>query len=568
MRYAINPRQKALFDPAESMFSPMTIKCMLDDWPAVFRQQLLHLMPVEKIGKHFHPILGTPTKELYGMVGAIFLKEFFNLTIEQTVQRYLTDLCWQYALNVSTLQASMSHSSVERYMRLFAEDDVAADVFDRVTTAMVEALELDVSLQRLDSTHVFSDMAQFGRTRLMGVTIRRFLVQLKRHHPQEYAALPEVMRERYQHSKAQMFADHQGSKEALRQSVSEQLYWLVQRFADHAQIAARTTYQHLRRVFQEQCDVAASEVALKKKVSCEAMQNPSDPEATYDGHKGPGYQAQIVETCSQQNDAQLITGVAVEPAHASDQESLEPMLDQLSQQDRLPETLCADAGYGRDENVLEAEARGVDLQSPVGGTAPQNPQDLTVDDFVIDEQTEEVQRCPAGHPPLSTQPDPQTGWTVTVMAKEVCGNCAFQAQCPVVKRRRGYVLRHTPLQRRSAARRAEQATEVFRERYRIRAGGESTNSGLKRRTGMGRLRTRGLRRMRMGVLLRCAGWNLMQAVRALKHRAKAAGTSLAGVMAILKGCSAPHHGLMAASRWLHALLSRPFAARAMKLMAA
>ena len=25
------------------------------------------------------------------------------------------------------------------------------------------------------------------------------------------------------------------------------------------------------------------------------MQNPSDPDATYDGHKGPGYQTQLAE---------------------------------------------------------------------------------------------------------------------------------------------------------------------------------------------------------------------------------------------------------------------------------
>ncbi len=37
------------------------------------------------------------------------------------------------------------------------------------------------------------------------------------------------------------------------------------------------------------------------------MQNPSDPGASYDGHKGPGYQAQIAETCNPQNEAQLIT---------------------------------------------------------------------------------------------------------------------------------------------------------------------------------------------------------------------------------------------------------------------
>ena len=529
MRYAVDPRQMVLFDPAEGMFSPMTLKALRNDWPGVFRKQILHLMPVKKIAKHFHPTRGIPTKELYGMAGAIFLKELFNLSIAQAVRHYLTDLSWQYALNVPPLEAGMSHATVERYMRLFVENDIAAEIFHRVASALIEALELDVSIQRLDSTHVFSDMAVLGRTRLMGVTVRRFLVQLRRHHGDLYDALPAEITERYAPSEHRMFADYQGPKETLRQGVAEQLLWLVERFADVPAVAGRSSYKAMRRVLDEQCEVMVEAVRLKGATGGAVMQNPSDPDATYDGHKGSGYQAQLAETCSPDNDVQLITAVEVEPAHAGDQEALVGMLDQLERQDRLPATLYADQGYGRDENVTAAAARQVDLQSPVAGTAPQNPQDLTVDDFAIDESTEIVHRCPAGQVPCSSSHDPATGKTTTVMAASVCGGCAFRGQCPVVKRRRGYVLIHTAVQRRSAARRAEQATEAFRQGYRIRAGVESLNSGLKRRTGMGRLRTRGLAGMRMGVLLRCAGWNVLQAVRAIKARLKAAGGSLAGV---------------------------------------
>ncbi len=557
MRYAVDPRQNVLFDPAESMFSPKTIKAIKDDWPGVFRARILHLMPVQQIAEQFHPTLGCPTKELYGMAGAIFLKELFHLTIDQAVRRYLTDLGWQYALNVAPLEASMSHATLERYMKLFAENDWAADIFQAVSTALIEALELNVRAQRLDSTHVFSDMAVLGRSRLMGVAISRFLAQLRRHHRDLYDKLPPEIAQRYARSKAQMFADWQGPKDALRQNVAEQLLWLVEQFADQPDVAARTTYKNLRRVLEEQCDLTAEAAPLKKKVSGDVMQNPSDPDATYDGHKGPGYQAQIAETCSPDNDVQLITAVDVEPAHASDQEALAPMLDQLGRQDRLPETLYADSHYGRDANVTAAEGKGVDLQSPVGGTAPQNPLDLTVDDFAIDESTEAVQRCPAGHVPDSSVHDPKTGRTVTVMPASACEGCAFLTQCPVTQRRRGYVLNHTALQRRSAARRAEQSTEPFRAGYRIRAGGESVNSGLKRKTGLARLRTRGLARMRMGVTLRCAGWNFLQAVRALKARAKAAGASLSAAFSPSPACLKLTHGTTMLSKRIGVIHRRP-----------
>ncbi len=518
MRYAVDPRQISLFEPGELLFSPMVRRRLREDWPGVFRLQLLHLMPAGELGEHFHAPLGRRTKELYGMAGVVFLKEFFNLTIEQAVERYLFDAAWQYALNVNPVEASMSHATIERYTRLFAEDDLAGQVFHEVTSALIEALELDVSRQRLDSTHIYSDMATFGQTKLMGVTIKRFLTQLKRHHRDLYEALDKDFLARYAPSLGKLFGDFTGSRSALRQTVAEDLLMLVSRFADHDQITRRDSYKAMDRVLREQCDVQEETVELKKKTGGDVMQNPSDPDATYDGHKGPGYQAQIAETCSEENDVQLITGVETEPAHTSDQDALEPMLDQLATHDRKPEIMYADTGYGSDDNVMRAEDRGVDLQSPVPGGPKQNPDDLTIDDFVVDTETQTVERCPNGHEPASSVHDHDKGRTRTVMAASHCSSCLHRDECPVKRVRDEHVIEHTPAGHRTAARRAEQATDAFRENYAIRGGGESVNAGLKRRTGMGRLRVRGSPRVRMAVLLRCAGWNLFRALAALKQR--------------------------------------------------
>jgi len=518
MRYAVDPRQKRLFDPAGSMFSPMTLKVLRGDWPGLFRTQMLHLMPARELAEHFHPCLGCPTKELYGMAGVLFLKEFFDLTIDEAVERYLTDAAWQYALNVNPMEASLSHATIERYTKLFAEDDLAADVFHRVTSALVETLELDVSRQRLDSTHIFSDMATFGRTKLMGVAIKRFLTQLKRHGRPLYDAVSEDLRSRYATSQGKLFADFKGERRALRQTVAEDLLALVRQFAGDESVASRSSYKAMKRILEEQCDVAEEQVQLKDKPGGHVMQNPSDPDAGYDGHKGPGHQVQLAETCAEGNDVQLITGVIPEPADHTDSEAVEPMLDQLGAHGRTPEILYADTHYGSDENVTLAAERGVDLQSPVSGTAKHAPDALTVDDFVIDEASETVERCPNGCEPASSAHDAATGVTTTVMRPSDCHGCDFAAQCPARNVHGRIVLRHTAKQRRLAARRAEQATDAFRDNYAIRGGGESVNSGLKRKMGMGRLRVRGSPHVRMAVLLRCAGWNVLRALRALKKR--------------------------------------------------
>jgi hypothetical protein len=161
----------------------------------------------------------------------------------------------------------------------------------------------------------------------------------------------------------------------------------------------------------------------------------------------------------------------------------------------------------------------VELVGPVPGAEPvQRPDDLTIDDFVIDEKTEQVTCCPDGHTPLRSVPHPASGRTHTTMSATHCEHCAYRAQCPVAETADGYHLEHTAQQRRVAERRREQQTEVFRQRYRRRSGIESTNSGLKRRTGLGRLRVRGRPRVFQALYLKIAGWNILRASVCAKMR--------------------------------------------------
>ena len=98
---------------------------------------------------------------------------------------------------------------------------------------------------------------------------------------------------------------------------------LVEQFASHKRIPSMASYQALVRCLQEQCDVTEGKVDVRKKTSGRALQNPSDPDATLDGHKGKGYQAQIAETCNPRNAVQMITAVIPETAADEDGDALQ-----------------------------------------------------------------------------------------------------------------------------------------------------------------------------------------------------------------------------------------------------
>jgi len=183
--------------------------------------------------------------------------------------------------------------------------------------------------------------------------------------------------------------------------------------------------------------------------------------------------------------------------------------------------MLADTLYAGDENVQLAEEKGVELVGPVprnGETDKEEYIQLNVDDFDIDEQTEEVICCPAGHKPQSSNHNSKSGKTRTVMPTAACGQCEFFTQCSVERSKEKYQFEHTAKQRRLAGRRREQDTEAFRERYKIRGGIEGTNSGLKRRIGLGRLRVRGRTAVYHAIYLKITGWNILRASVCAKMR--------------------------------------------------
>jgi len=523
MHRIVNPQQTRLFDPFDSVLTEKTRKRLLDGWAGVFRHIILELMPVETISGHFDPAMGRPTKELYSMAGLLLLMEFMDWTKQDGLDAYSFRMDIHYALNLEPVTHDISMRTLERYIDLFEKDELAKTIMSQVTVRLVDILEIKIDKQRLDSTHVFSDMASFGRTRLMGVAIKRFLTQLKRHSRKDYNALDEVFRQRYAPGVNQLFADTKKDSESrrlLRQQVAEDMYLLLHVFADRPEHVRKDTYKALERIFYEQCDVREEKVCVKAKTGGDVMQNPSDPDATYDGHKGPGYQVQIAETCNPENDVQIITCALPQTAVESDTAAAGEVLDTLDESGLLPRELFADTHYCSDENIQDAAARGVELVGPVpcGSLIDKDVDHLNIDDFDVDEQTEEVVCCPAGHKPVSSVSDRKVGKTKTVMPLSACSQCEFVDECPVERCRDGYCLHHTAKKRRLAGRRREENTQAFRERYRIRGGIEGTNSGLKRRTGLGRLRVRGSPRVFHAIYLKITGWNILRASACAKIR--------------------------------------------------
>lgn len=139
-------------------------------------------------------------------------------------------------------------------------------------------------------------MRHLGRIVLFVATIKKFLVNLKRHERALFDALVQEWTNRYLTKQGQVVFSVGKPTESVRTSevLGSDLFFLVEQFKDNPHVTGMTSYQLLLRLLPEQCsfeqnsDTGEPRVSIKPntKAPSDSLQNPSDPEASYDGHKG------------------------------------------------------------------------------------------------------------------------------------------------------------------------------------------------------------------------------------------------------------------------------------------
>jgi hypothetical protein len=251
---------------------------------------------VEKLFSPYSELCGRPTKELHVMLGIVLLQQMEDLTDKETVHQFAFNIMWHYALNITDFSDGSSYVAPRTLWSIrgmIGRLGIEQALFENVTDALGKLFALDPSRQRLGSVHIFSNMAHLGRIRLFVKTICKFLVNLKRHHAGLYQGLGEVA-VRYEEKNDGQFAVKPSESTRTLQQIGEDCYFLVERFNDRDAVVAMSSYQSLVRLFGDQCVLvktdAATQVVVKpnKEVPSDSLQNPSDPDAGYCGHKGKG----------------------------------------------------------------------------------------------------------------------------------------------------------------------------------------------------------------------------------------------------------------------------------------
>ena len=512
-----SPQQK-LFG-VETQVSPSLRSRLESSWAHLFRCEVL---PILFRKEHEYALLygttGRPNFSVARLLGLCLLQEWNDLSDQEALDTFSFDIRWRYALDVDEEVDYLSRRSLVEFRRRLAANDpemkLVRAVFDTIRDTAIERLGLSVSNQRLDSTHIISNIRVRGRVALFTNTINLFLKSLDKDH---FSRVPAVIQEWHKQEPEGWFGLGPAEQKAKLEELAHYLHELVLIFEKDD---LGEPYQLLTRLFSEQCECSSSRVQVKKKTEGPTLQSPFDPDASC-GHKGPGYSAHVTETCTNDR-GEIITDYEVHGAARSDIGKALSVIARLEASGCKPDTLFADGGYPSVPSALKVQEQHIEFITPVN-RARLADEVVGRDQFQFDSEGL-VTACLMGHKPVDHRTLSAHNTTDrslhAIFDGDTCRSCTMLDQCPVRApnhRTKGcqprettgdFRLEITPELRLRDHLYALQQTTEWKDRYRIRSGIEATNSELKRAHGIGRLRVRRIAKVCFAVACKLIACNI------------------------------------------------------------
>jgi len=383
--------QQDMFDSAAALLPAAKRAACAKSWAGPFREKALPILSraEQEFAEFYDDETGRPNRPVALVLGTLVLKEANGLTDEEALDALRFDTRWWCAFDLKPEEAELCQKTLHNFRAKLLASGKGAVVFRRLTDELTAALGVRVDRQRLDSTHILSDFARLNRLGLFCETIRVFLHALKIGHRDLRDRLPMGLLKRHGEESWYRDARREEGPRRLR-VVARDVYRLVERFKGHRAISKMEEFKLLERLLSEQCvmgtaskprdddddrDDGAAPVELKgpEEIGGKSLQTPHDPDATYSGHKGKGYEAQVAETCAADNPVELVTEVAVTPSAGSDAAATIPTIDALDRAGHKPKELAADTTYSGATNAAQAAKRGVNLLAPAPAMGKPEP---------------------------------------------------------------------------------------------------------------------------------------------------------------------------------------------------
>lgn len=496
MAFKANDNQQLSFSDTLYGLTQREQKALERSWAKIFSEEIFPSIDEERFSVLYSDKASRPNTPVNVIIGAMILKELFDLSDDEVIENLMLDPRYQYALHTTSYEEQpLSDKSLSRFRkRCYDYESLkGVDLFHDVVTDLgnktAKMMGLNGRIRRMDSMMIEANIRRLSRMELLYTCISKLVCYLHKNGKDD---LLNGMEHYYDPNDFNQVIYHNREKET-----AEKLTVLLMDADTLIEVCSEhydevTEYQLLVRCLSEQTVVENAVRRLKIKedsgMDSHIMQNPSDPEATYRNKAGKdhrGYAANLEETVGV--NGSVITDYAYDQNTISDSQFLKEHLEQMEKQEETV-TIVADGGYSGKANQDLAAEKNVNVVTTdlLGRDVPE-----IYADFKFNEEGTKVIKCPAGNEPKSCCYMKKTGQCRVSFDRECCAKCPHKDQCKAKIHKRVSTVVVSAKSSARAKQQRQMHTEEFKNLARIRNGVETVPSILRREYHVDEMPVRG-----------------------------------------------------------------------------
>lgn len=490
-------QQYSFFDKVYNLTSRER-KALENSWAKIFADEVFPSIDEER----FRVLYSNRTQSRFNtpvnvIVGALIIKEMFQISDDEVVENLMLDPRYQYALHTTSFEEQpLSDKSLSRFRKrcydyeTLHNVDLFHDCVADLSKKIARMMGITPKIRRMDSMMIEANIRNLSRVELLYTCVAKLVIYL---HKQKREDLIAGLEHYYNPNDYNQVFYHSNSEETIDRvkiilDDADQLLKNCGHDFDDV-----TEHQLLVRCLCEQTITEDGGRRLRKKeeggMTSSMMQNPSDPDATFRTKAGKdylGYSANIEESVG--SNGSVVTDYQVEQNNYHDSSFFKDSINRNGISEE-PSTIVADGAYYGKDNLELAGKNNITLVT-TAVTGVEVP-DIYAD-FELDEAGTRVLKCPAGHAPKSCSRG--SHHLYVSFPRDVCLNCPHKDECKVKVHKKVCSLTISNNSQNRARAKRMQGTERFKLLARIRNGVETVPSILRRIYHADRMPVRGLRR--------------------------------------------------------------------------
>lgn len=496
-----NSQQYSLTDITGSLTSREQ-KALENSWAKIFAEEIFPAIDEERFRVLYSDRTQCRSNTPVNIcIGALIIKELFQISDDEIVENLMLDPRYQYALHTTSFQEQpLSDKTLSRFRKRCYDYesaygiDLLHDCVTDLSSKIAKMMNITPRIKRMDSFMIEANIKNLSRAELLYACVSKLVRYIHKDQREDLLTGLEHYYDPNDYNKTFYYNDSTATDDQINRILIDADKLLTR---CGSEFDDTTEYQLLLRCLSEQTVVENDLRRLRNKedggLSSSMLQSPTDPDATFRekaGKKYRGYVANLEESVSK--NGSVITDYQFEQNTYSDSQFLQDNLHQKEREEKNS-VLIADGAYCGAENTALAASKNIRLVTTdlTGKEVP----DIYAD-FVLNEEGDRILKCPAGNVPVSCCCSSSNGHIHASFSKEACMNCPHKEECRVKEHVKVCSIDISATAQYRANTRRYMKTEEFKFLARLRNGVETLPSILRKKYQVDRMTVRGKIRSR------------------------------------------------------------------------